>query len=67
MNDREGWTIKINGLVRFYPVFIVMGVVFFVLSLWVFDGWRKITGALWVALVLLWTQQYRRYRASARR
>jgi Flp pilus assembly protein TadB len=51
-------------LVRYYPAFIALGVVLFVISGWALDGWAKITSALWVALVLQWSLEYRAYRRS---
>jgi Flp pilus assembly protein TadB len=64
VRNHETQPAKLSALVRFYPAFIAMGVVFFVISLWTFEGWHKITAAFWAGLVLLWTQQYRRYRRS---
>ena len=64
VSDHETRPTKINALVRFYPAAIVTGVAFLAISLWAFEGWHKITGAFWAGLVLFWTQQYRRYRAS---
>ena len=51
---------------RYYPAFIAMGALFFVISLWAMEGWRKLTAILWVVLVILWAQQYRRWRRSTR-
>ncbi len=51
---------------RYHPAFIAMGVLFFVISLWAMEGWRKLTALLWVALVISWAQQYRRWRRSTR-
>ena len=41
-----------------------MGVVSFIVSLWLFEGWHKLAALLWAGLILLWVQQYRRWRQA---
>ncbi|WP_432524275.1 hypothetical protein [Kineococcus sp. SYSU DK006] len=66
MSERDQHPTKPSALVRYHPAFIAMGVLFFVISLWAMEGWRKLTALLWVALVISWAQQYRRWRRSTR-
>ncbi|WP_369056598.1 hypothetical protein [Kineococcus terrestris] len=66
MSDRAGQPAEVSALARYYPAFIAVGIVFFVISLWTVDGWGKLIALVWVVAVPLWAYQYRRYRQSLR-